>query len=293
MSATNLHESIGTTVIGSQEGSVRTLFCFGRADVFLIVLVVLSANSVWSVITGVIERSGLTRAIINSFDISLIVWAALYFAFDFLFNAKAKICLRFDKYIAGFAILIAFLPIGPASWIMVSAVAIYLIITSTNDENLRRAGWLFLSLTVPVFWGRRIMTLFSDYILSIDAYLVSFVTQTARQGNVVAMPDGAGALVIASACSSMANISLAILCWTLFSQIHGLKWCLRNLLWCFLGCASVALVNITRIAIIGYFPNHYTFLHDGFGVTIDSWLTVLVCFLICRFGVEYEKAHSA
>ena len=63
--------------------------------------------------------------------------------------------------------------------------------------------------------------LFANFILAVDASLVSWLLGTHRTGNLVEFADKSGQLVIFPACSSLANVSLAFLCWvTLVSWYH-------------------------------------------------------------------------
>jgi len=65
----------------------------------------------------------------------------------------------------------------------------------------------------------------------------------------VEFADGSGVLVILPACSSLANVSLAFLCWVTVSQLVCHKKSAYDLLWCLMACVSVIAVNVTWISV--------------------------------------------
>jgi len=59
---------------------------------------------------------------------------------------------------AGFVFL-AVLPIGPLSWLAVTALSLYIII-STNVASSRRGAFILLATTVPMLWSRLLFQFF-------------------------------------------------------------------------------------------------------------------------------------
>jgi hypothetical protein len=72
-----------------------------------------------------------------------------------------------------------------------------------------------------MFWSRLLFQYFANFILEIDASLVAWLLGTERTGNMHRFANDAGYLVIFPACSSLANISLAFLCWITVSEFAG------------------------------------------------------------------------
>jgi exosortase/archaeosortase family protein len=157
---------------------------------------------------------------------------------------------------------------------------------------MRRAGWIFLALAFPMFWSKRLFNILAEYFLSLDAILVSSITHTQRISNLVEMPGGDGFLEIAPRCSSMANVSLAVLCWVLFTQTRRTEWRPANIVWCSAACLLVIVINVTRISLIGFFPSYYDLLHGDVGSTITNWLTVIAVFAVCNYGARRAPLNS-
>lgn len=256
-----------------------------RPELVALLLIVGIANALMPNIVNGIAADGIVVALINTFEISAIVWLAIFVTVKYaLLGAKRPITL-FDRCLAIAVALVCLLPIGPVMWLLLTLFSIKLITEAGRDDMLHRAGWVCLALTVPMFWSKRLFNMFSEFFLAIDAQLVSSITQTERISNLVPIPGGNGFLQIAAPCSSMANVSLALLCWILFTQTGGVRWEPRNVLWCGLACLSVVAINVTRISLIGFYPSQYELLHGPIGSTVVSWITVVVVLAVCFYGV--------
>jgi hypothetical protein len=106
-------------------------------------------------------------------------------------------------------------------------------------------------MTIPMLWSPLLFRCFSDAILEIDAYLVSQVLGSSQNGNMVRFADRAGEPVILPPCSSIANLSLVVVCWVTMSQMVAHRPTLRDLIWCSLAGASVVAINVTRLSLMG------------------------------------------
>jgi hypothetical protein len=181
---------------------------------------------------------------------------------------------------AGFIVLVI-LPIGPLSWLAVTALSLY-IIFSTNVASSRRGAFILLATTVPMLWSRLLFRFFANLILQIDASLVGWLLGTHRTGDIVDFADGSGVLVILPGCSSLANVSLAILCWVTVSELAGHKRSAFDLFWCLTACVSVIAVNVTRIGLMGLSQWHYAIIHGSLGEVVGN---AIILGLIVGFSV--------
>jgi hypothetical protein len=192
---------------------------------------------------------------------------------------------------AGF-ILLATLPIGPLSWIAVTGLSFYILL-STDVATSRRGAFILLATTVPLLWSRMLFQFFANYILAADASLVSWMLGTHRAGNLVEFADKSGQLVIFPACSSLANVSLAFLCWVTLSQLVSHRKSGFDFLWCFLACVAVIAVNVTRMTILGLSDWHYATFHNQWGDAIASTIILALIVGIGALGVRRELFQRA
>lgn len=263
-----------------------------RPELFTFAFAIVTASAIMPITIQGAYHDGLVFSLLNTFEISAIVWGAIAVGAHYALCAESKPIDRYDRAIVVVSLLPALLPFGPLSWVLLSALALTVILRESEQDPLRRAGWIFFAISVPMFWSKRLFNIFANFFLSIDAAFVSSITQTERISNLVAIPNGHGYLEIAPRCSSMANVSLALLCWILFTQTSGLRWRPRNILWCAAACGSVVLINVTRISLIGFFPAKYDLIHGAVGSTVTSWVTVLTIFGICYLGVGRGRFNT-
>lgn len=286
--ATRIYSDFG----GAKAILAATLDTFNRNELLLITFAVASLSAIISPAKWAIEKFGFLSAIGATFNVSVIVWAAIWLGLSSLAHSRPDVrATRRLTLICYTVIALSFLPIGASVWVLITALGFYLIVFERDDQDIVDAGWVFMALTVPEFWGKRVFNFFSDFILQVDAIFVSTLTGTSRVGNLVEMPGG-GSMIIAGPCSSMANISLSVLCWMLFSQYNIGRWSPWNWFWCLSAAIAIMAINVTRITIIGFFPAYYDFLHDGGGVVIFSWISAVVAVAVCYVGVRHANSQK-
>ncbi|MBF9233913.1 hypothetical protein [Microvirga alba] len=259
-----------------------------RNELFAGLVVVGFANGISERVIASVTENGATAALLSTFDISVIVWGALAIAVAFLLRSPAQSISHLDRVVTTCALIAFLTPIAPLSWLAMSVLAIYILRTSVNPTFLHRGAWILLALTIPMFWGRLLFAMLSDLILQGDAALVGWVLGTPRVGNAIQFADGEGYLWIAPACSSLANISLAILCWVTLGKVLGRPSSLRDIVWVLVACAAVVAINVTRISLIGLYREHFELIHGPVGSTVASWIILAVTVGVCLIGMRRE-----
>ena len=134
---------------------------------------------------------------------------------------------------------------------------------------------------------------FANTILQIDASLVGWLLGTQRTGSLVEFADGSGQLAILRPCSSLANVSLAFLCWVTVSQLVCHKKSAYDILWCLLACASVVAVNVIRISLMGLSLLRYTEIHNQWGDAVVNTIILSLTIGVCVLGVRRELFSRA
>ena len=129
---------------------------------------------------------------------------------------------------------------------------------------------------------------FANFILAMDALLVSWLLGTERNGNFVEFADHSSQLVILPSCSSLANVSLALLCWVTLSQLVSHRKSVYDIFWCLLACAAVIAVNVARITICGISEWHYAIFHSQWSDAVTNIIILCLIGGICAFGVRRE-----
>jgi exosortase/archaeosortase family protein len=185
-------------------------------------------------------------------------------------------------------LVLVFLPIGGASWLALAALSLYMLLLKDGPSSRRRGARLLLATTLPMLWSRLLLHFFAQPILEIDASMIGWLMGSERVGNMVRFADSSGYLVIFPPCSSLAGISLAVLCWVTVSQATGHRRSAQDLVWCGLACASVIVVNILRMSIMSLSDWHYQTTHSRWGDEVANASTLLLIFGFSLLGVRRE-----
>src|SRR5262249_4100867 len=159
--------------------------------------------------------------------------------------------------VAAIFLALVTLPIFPVSWIAVTGLSFYILLFARENSARQHGAIVMLALTVPMLWSRLLFHFFAKLILDADAFLVASMLGTERTGNTVIFADGYGHMVVLAPCSSLANMSLAFLCWISITQWAKHRWTVTDLVWSSLACASVIVVNVTRISLMGIGRGYY------------------------------------
>ncbi len=246
------------------------------------------ANGLLNRVIDAVASEGLAGGIAGTFGISALVWIAASICVAQAWTAKPEPAGAWDIACAWIAAAMLCVPSDIVSWVTVSGVALYFIRRTTPSSALRRAAVILLAITIPCFWSRILFALLSDTILAADAFLVSTAIGTERSGNVFETADGTGAIWIAPGCSSLANVSLAILCWTLFVNARpGNRIKATNaVVWCGLSATVVIAINVGRMALVGLEPQFYEAVHGRVGSAIAGWLTLGAMVAISFRGIR-------
>lgn len=258
------------------------LAVLGRGQLFAALAAIGFANGISERVALETSQVGWLEAILNTFEISVIVWGALLAVLVLLWRAPPQPVKRADvavTIIAGAAFVI---PIPSLSWVALTGVALHLLRSTRGPAG--GAGLILLALTLPMFWAKVVMATFSAIILQVDATLVAWVVGTQRNGNLVPFADGSGSLWIAPGCSSFDNISLALVCSVTLMQVMGRRWSVPSLLWGLGACLAVIAINTIRIALIGIYPQGYELFHGPVGASVAGLATTVAVVGLCHLG---------
>lgn len=260
-----------------------------RSALFSCLIAVAVLNGLAPKMIVALESKGLAESLLSTFGVSAVVWMAVAVAITLLREAAEAATDR-DLLIAALVLPTLVVPVAPAAWLGLNVLALHICRSSVRNSAAWRGGWIALGVTMPTFWTPSLFKLLSQPILTADATLVSWLVGLPRDGNVVALADGSGSLWIAPNCSSLANMSLAVLCWMTFIRAEGLPITRRSLAWCALGCALVVCVNVVRIGLIALRPDWYETIHGPQGAFVAGWTILL---LIAGVGLAAVRSGRA
>ncbi|WP_431267185.1 hypothetical protein [Dankookia sp. P2] len=286
---------------GGHRGLDRAAAAAGlsRGELFAGLCILGFANGVMSRVQGAILQDGATMAIAGTFNTSVVVWIAFVACPLMLLRGPREAFLRADLFLAAGVLAAIMLPVAHLSWLGLTALALYMLADPFGppgmrpESPMRRGAWILLATTGAMFWGRVLLFSASGPVLDTDARMVGWLTGMETIGNTVRFAGGDGHVWIAPFCSSLSNISLAILCWVLFAQHRGVAWSPASVGWCLLACLSVVAVNVTRISLMVLHPAQFDFIHGPVGSAVAGALSVVLMLGICMWGTRHARFAPA
>ena len=265
---------------------------FSRASLFACAGVLAALNAQAGQIIATLGSQPAAAALLTLGGISAVIWFAMYAALKVGFEAEAAPISQRDTAVLAAVVVLAFLPVSLAAHAGLLLCAAYVLATSRPGGSAGRVGFVLLALSGPLIWGRILLRLFAAPLLSLDAHLVASVIGTRVDGNTVHFANSTKQFLIGAPCSSVHNISLAVVLWTTAAVLFRVKPDAR-----YVGCglAMVALMfalNIARLSAIGLFPDSFQFLHIGAGAEMFGWAGLIGAGFLAGIGVLHASARQ-
>jgi len=183
-------------------------------------------------------------------------------------------------------LLAAVLPIAIAAAAMVPVVGAYLFRRSAPGTLDRRFAVIVLALSGPVFFGPVVRVLLGPEWVKAETLLLAALFDLPTQGNVI-MTEGGRTYVVAGNCSSLHNISMAILVVASLSQLLDIRGAWKLAACTALASLAVIAVNSVRLLMIAKMPDHFDYLHVGGGRTWFSWAAMLAMTGVTILSLRY------
>jgi exosortase/archaeosortase family protein len=261
----------------------------GRTGLFFWLVAVAALNAFAGIGIRTWAERGPAYALFELFGISAIAWIAIAAALALLAAADDREPPRpADWPVAAIVGLASLLPVGTASSVALTFLALYMIATSRRGSPPSRSGIVCLAVTGTLIWGRVFLALFSRPLLDIDAWLVGALFGSRQAGNVISFVDGTGRVIVAPGCSSWQGMSLALLFWATVNQYYGVRFDRRAVATLLLALVATLAVNVLRIGAMIEFPQHLAEIHHGYGWHIAVWASLIAVGTLCVAGARRE-----
>ena len=263
-----------------------------RGSVFAAAGILAALNAEAGQILSTLTYQSTLEAITGLAGISAVIWAAMIAAWSIGSEERRRMRGPRDALVLALVIALAFVPLSYASQAGLLLCASYLYATSRAHDPARRAALVLLALTGPLIWGRILLNLFAAPILSFDAHVVGAVIGTSVDGNIFRAATGNGRFVIGDLCSSVHNMSLAIVLWTAAAMLFNIR---IDRQYVAVGAAMAGFMfalNIARLATIGLYPDYFTYLHFGTGAALFGWAGLIGAALLAGWGVANAVARQ-
>lgn len=265
-----------------------------RAAWFAVFGLLDAANQLFASVRKYALDHGAQAVLLDLGGISAIILFALYVVATIgLHERAAEPGKPGDRAVLALMAVAAAVPLAVSASLGLFAGGLYLWLTAASMSRSRRLGMLFLALTGTMLWGKLVLEVVPHPLLELDAFLAGHFAGVPVSGNVVGGADPNQGLVVFPACSSLHNMSLALVMWTSLVCALSLRVTLRHVACGLVAIAAMAFVNICRLAAMVHYPAHFVYLHDGFGATLFAMTSFVLAGLIIGLGfVLVEKSAS-
>jgi len=262
-----------------------------RGEIFALLFTVAILNGVaLRIFSSFADGAG--RAFASLFGVN----AALWFAVGAIWwiaraGEDGEAPRRTDAYVAAGLLAAALCPVMIVASGALFGAALYLIATTAPATPLRKIGLIALAATGPLLWGPVFLGMFGPEIARLEALLIGAGTGLPTDGNVFRSADGATTFVVAGGCSSLANISMALLLLVTAAGLLDIPLTRRLVPTAIAAVAVTILVNTARLGALGLFPDHFDYLHAGSGRDLFAWASLILSSAVIGFGL-YRAARA-
>ena len=262
-----------------------------RASLFAIIGCVAAVNGFAGKIAVAFYNQSFVVTVFDLGGVSAIVWFAIGSLFTIASEGGARPGMQpHDKAVASLTLALSFIPLNFASAIGLLLCGAYLAATSAKDSSDQRIAIIMIALTGPLIWGRFLLALIGPFLLGLDARLAGLLAGVPVQGNVVGLRGG-GSLYVALGCSSVHNMSLAVLLFVTLTQILRLRYTPILVLTGVGAALAMAIVNVLRLATLARFPQYFELMHTGWGGTLCGAISFVAAGAVIAGGVRAELAR--
>lgn len=282
----------------SETEALSGTFPLRREHLYLLGFLLGIANTGFQSVFADAQANGLIVSLANLFGISALVWAGLPAIVSTVLEGKEQVRTPSYLEIALFVLVLlaCFVPLRAAAAGATSLLAIFAIATSPWRSPLSRAAFIALACVAALYWGRVLLAMSGTALLDLDVLLAGTFSGLEAQGNMLLYastdPEFAGdGFLVAAGCSSLHGISLALLTFVLTTQFYNLPFSPQTMFWGLVGVLSTIAINIARLSAMGYYPEHFEWIHVGTGAAIAG-IVSLALVLAANLGGNWRAITS-
>jgi exosortase/archaeosortase family protein len=282
----------GSATISRSAGALRIL-PINRAAAFAGAGVLAAVNALAAQIISGFSRGPTIGNLGSLAGISAVIWFALYAALKIGWDAGREPLRRLDWLVIAFVIAASMVPLSDAARGALLVCAFYAFVTTRPGEPARRVALLLAALTGTLVWGPLILNVFAGPLLALDAQIVSRAIGSSVDGNVVQFTHSGSTFLVATGCSSIHNISLAIVLWCAVVALFNLRPDARLIGFGVAMMAFMFALNTARLCAIGLYPSEFEFLHTGVGAALFGWAGLIGIGTLAMIGANDALARRA
>lgn len=251
--------------------------------------IVAAINVHAGLIIGSVQADGVLVAASNLFGLNAVLLFALYglwtIGHEGARATDAPDLSRGDMLVIGLALALSLVPWNVLALPALLLLALWSLHCGAPGSAERRAGVIMLALAGSIITARLLLNSVGDTVVILDAHFVGWLAGVPVRDNVVDFQGSEGrSFVIGPACSSVHNMSQAVLLWATVTQLLRLRIDAPLAAFGLLAMAGVFMVNALRLTAIAWFPQHFDEIHVGSIAGLFGLASLIVAALIVAAG---------
>ena len=238
-------------------------------------------NGLADTVAASIASDGFASALTNTFGVSVVVIAAAAAGLNLAARSPGRSIDWLDRGVGAMYLAALCVPRSLVSLAALTFLAAYEAVRGRRSAAATAAASLFIGIAVCQLWGRVFLQLFAEPVLGADAALVATLLNIIQgggaehAGNLVNTVTGQS-LIILPRCSSLSNISYALLCWMTVLRASRPQWRKADLRMLPVVVGGVVLLNVVRMTLMGVSPGLYLLVHGPAGVNVTNSLVLVL-----------------
>jgi exosortase/archaeosortase family protein len=242
-----------------------------------------------------VDALGFQNAFFDLFEVSAVVWFALYGAWTIAVSEEGPAAYRTgDTFVLAALIVAILIPLPLLSIAAGFATGLWLIMTSERGSAGWRMALIITAVAAQQIFGRLFLAVFSETILTADVILTGLITGFESHSNVLRRPDGSD-VIIGASCSSVVNMSYALLAWVTVAQLFNMRLDKRLFKYVAGSLFAIFLINSSRLLLVAWYPQYFDYFHGGEGAALFAWggfiiLAILAGIAVIRMAPNRQMA---
>jgi exosortase/archaeosortase family protein len=263
---------------------------------FAAILAVINVHA--GLVIGSVQADGMLVAASNLFDLNAVQLFALYGLWTIgqegARRPDAPGLTRSDMLVVALALTLTLVPWNVAALPALLLLSLWSLRVGTAGSAEQRGGLIMLALAGSTIIARLLLNSVGDKVLILDAQFVGWLAGVPVQGNIVDFQGFEGrSFIIAAGCSSVHNMSQAVLLWATVTQLLRLRIDAMLVGFGLLAMAGMFLVNAVRLTVIAWYPQHFDELHVGTMASLFGLASLIVAALIVAAGALHAHHRQA
>lgn len=269
-----------------------------RAIWLTLVGIVAAVNMSSAYIIGTIQQAGFADAAMGLFGLNAALLFALYGLWEIgqseAANDGAAPLTRADTAVLALALLLSLIPWNAAALLAVLGLGLWCVATGEDRSAERRAGLIMLAIGGSTLVARLLLHSMGDQVVSLDAQFVGWLAGVEVRDNVVDFHEaGERSFIIGLGCSSVHNMSQALLLWATVTQLFRLRIDPMLAMYAVLAMLGMFLVNAARLTAIAWYPQHFISIHEGTIAELFALASLIVASVIIAAGTLHAHHRQA